>query len=54
MLIKPAHYARQHRVDEAGTLYFTIEYTVRGPRFRRHNVAAYAARCGAAAAVRSL
>lgn len=30
------------RRDDAGVTYYTLEYTVRGPSFYRHNVAVYA------------
>ena len=33
------------RRDEAGTLYYTLEFTVQSPSFFRHNLSVYAARC---------
>ncbi|KAK9836401.1 hypothetical protein WJX84_007515 [Apatococcus fuscideae] len=34
------------RQDEGGTLYYTLEYTVKGPSFFRHNLSVYASRGG--------
>jgi len=34
-----------HRVDGQQTMYYVLEYTVRGPQLFRHNVSIYAARC---------
>ena len=32
------------RRDEAGTLYYALEFTVKSPSFFRHNLSVYAAR----------
>lgn len=34
------------RLDEQGTLYYTIEYTVKSPKFHRHNSSVYGIRGG--------
>jgi hypothetical protein len=34
------------RRDEKGAVYYTLEYTVQGPAFFRHNVAVYAVSAG--------
>ncbi len=33
------------RFDDQQTMYYVLEYTVRGPQLSRHNVSIYAARC---------
>lgn len=38
-------FSAEGRTD-GSQLYYTLEYTVKGPRFYRHNVSVYTARCG--------
>lgn len=43
---KVATLLKAARRDERGTVYYTLEYTVQGPAFFRHNVAVYAVSAG--------